>query len=118
MGIWNRLFKPRRRGDLRPQRLDYLNEALALERQGDFDAALQLLDESLSVLRGDADAAPGIFIETLDILAEILREKSDYSGAIVARREALELMRASLGESHPNLAITLRDLGELIHQDG
>ncbi len=25
---------------LKPQRLDYLNEALALERQGDFDAAL------------------------------------------------------------------------------
>ena len=39
MTIWNRLFKRRRR-DLRPQRLDYLNEALALERQGDFDAAL------------------------------------------------------------------------------
>ena len=27
-------------GGLKPQRLDYLNEALALERQGDFDAAL------------------------------------------------------------------------------
>ena len=26
--------------DLKPQRLDYLNEALALERQGDYDAAL------------------------------------------------------------------------------
>ena len=26
--------------DLRPQRLDYLSEALALERQGDYDAAL------------------------------------------------------------------------------
>lgn len=26
--------------DLKPKRLDYLNEALALERQGDYDAAL------------------------------------------------------------------------------
>ncbi len=26
--------------DLKPQRLDYLNEALALERQGDYEAAL------------------------------------------------------------------------------
>jgi Flp pilus assembly protein TadD len=38
MGFWRRLFGS---GDeLKPQRLDYLNEALALERQGDFDAAL------------------------------------------------------------------------------
>jgi len=28
------------KSDLKPQRLDYLNEALALERQGDYDAAL------------------------------------------------------------------------------
>jgi Flp pilus assembly protein TadD len=39
MGFWKRLFG-RRRDALKPQRLDYLNEALALERQGDFDAAL------------------------------------------------------------------------------
>lgn len=39
MSFWKRLFG-RRREDLRPQRLDYLNEALALERQGDYDAAL------------------------------------------------------------------------------
>lgn len=39
MGFWQRLFGRRGRS-LRPQRLDYLNEALALERQGDFDAAL------------------------------------------------------------------------------
>jgi tetratricopeptide (TPR) repeat protein len=28
------------KSDLKPKRLDYLNEALALERQGDYDAAL------------------------------------------------------------------------------
>lgn len=39
MGFFRRLFG-RGRDDLRPQRLDYLNEALALERQGDYDAAL------------------------------------------------------------------------------
>jgi tetratricopeptide (TPR) repeat protein len=40
MAFWDRLFRRRRDTALRPQRLDYLNEALALERQGDFEAAL------------------------------------------------------------------------------
>lgn len=39
MGFFRRLFG-RGRHDLKPKRLDYLNEALALERQGDYDAAL------------------------------------------------------------------------------
>ena len=39
MGFWRRLFGIDR-ADLKPQRLDYLNEALALERQGDYEAAL------------------------------------------------------------------------------
>ena len=40
MSFWRRLFGPQPRESLRPQRLDYLNEGLALERQGDFEAAL------------------------------------------------------------------------------
>ena len=38
MSIWRRLFGGK--DNLSPQRLDYLNEALALERQGDYEAAL------------------------------------------------------------------------------
>src|SRR5207247_4187004 len=40
MGFWRRLFGGSGAGEINPQRLDYLNEALALERQGDYDAAL------------------------------------------------------------------------------
>ena len=40
MSIWQRLFGTKSRETLRPQRLDYLNEGLALERQGDYEAAL------------------------------------------------------------------------------
>src|SRR5260370_2795486 len=40
MGFWRRLFGGSSADELNPQRLDYLNEALALERQGDYDAAL------------------------------------------------------------------------------
>src|SRR5438093_9382403 len=40
MGFWRRLFGGSGTDELNPQRLDYLNEALALERQGDYDSAL------------------------------------------------------------------------------
>ncbi len=40
MSFWRRLLGKGKSSTLRPQRLDYLNEALALERQGDFEAAL------------------------------------------------------------------------------
>jgi tetratricopeptide (TPR) repeat protein len=40
MSFWRRLFGTQSRETLRPQRLDYLNEGLALERQGDYEAAL------------------------------------------------------------------------------
>ena len=40
MSWWSRLVGGKDDRELKPQRLDYLNEALALERQGDYDAAL------------------------------------------------------------------------------
>ncbi len=42
MGLFRRIFggSDSGRGDIKPKRLDYLNEALALERQGDFEAAI------------------------------------------------------------------------------
>jgi Flp pilus assembly protein TadD len=40
MSWLSRMLGGKSDGGLKPQRLDYLNEALALERQGDFDAAL------------------------------------------------------------------------------
>ncbi len=40
MSIWRRLLGQASTESVRPQRLDYLNEGLALERQGDYEAAL------------------------------------------------------------------------------
>lgn len=40
MSFWRRLIGKESRDTLQPQRLDYLNEGLALERQGDYEAAL------------------------------------------------------------------------------
>src|SRR5688500_13392702 len=40
MSWWSRLVGGKSESELKPQRLGYLSEALALERQGDYDAAL------------------------------------------------------------------------------
>ena len=40
MSWWSRLTGGKSDGDPKPKRLDYLSEAMALERQGDYDAAL------------------------------------------------------------------------------
>ena len=40
MSFLRRMLGKEPRESLQPQRLDYLNEGLALERQGDFEAAL------------------------------------------------------------------------------
>jgi tetratricopeptide (TPR) repeat protein len=40
MSFWRRMIGKESRETLQPQRLDYLNEGLALERQGDYEAAL------------------------------------------------------------------------------
>src|SRR5690606_42128865 len=40
MSWWSRLTGGKSPGESRPQRINYLNEALALERQGDYAAAL------------------------------------------------------------------------------
>jgi tetratricopeptide (TPR) repeat protein len=40
MSWWSRLLGGSSDGELKPKRLDYLSEAMALERQGDYDAAL------------------------------------------------------------------------------
>lgn len=40
MSWWSRLVGGNSESDVKPKRLDYLNEALLLERQGDYDAAL------------------------------------------------------------------------------
>src|SRR5436189_6119284 len=40
MSWWSRLVGGKSQSNVKPQRLDYLSEAIALERKGDFDAAL------------------------------------------------------------------------------
>src|SRR6266702_3972146 len=86
MGFWRRLFGGGSSGgsdDLKPQRLDYLNEALALERQGDYDAALTSYRLALRDLPNDA--------RILQNMAIAFTKTRRFDEAIRHYRRALEL---------------------------
>lgn len=88
---------------LKPQRLDYLNEGLALERQGDFEGAvtsyqLALRDEPSSV-------------KVLQYIAIALSKTSRHEEAIRHYRRALELS-PELPGAHYGLAFLLLRRGD------
>jgi len=105
MGIFRRLFggDEGRRDPMRPQRLDYLNEALALERQGDFDAAIV----SYRLALRDHPSDPRI----LQNLAIALSRTGKLEDAIRHYRRALDL-DPMLAGAHYGLAFLLLRRGE------
>ena len=105
MGIFRRLFggEARRPSPLKPQRLDYLNEALALERQGDFDAAIV----SYRLALRDHPNDPRI----LQNIAIALSRTGKLEDAVRHYRRALEL-DSSLAGAHYGLAFLLLRRGE------
>jgi tetratricopeptide (TPR) repeat protein len=104
MGFWNRLFGRRPNAAVRPQRLDYLNEALALERQGDFDAALT----SYRLALRDHPADPRV----LQNIAIAFTKTNRYEDAIRHYRRALEI-DPDLAGAHYGLAFLLIRRGEI-----
>jgi len=110
MSFWRRLFGGGSRGaagggghDLKPQRLDYLNEALALERQGDYDAALTSYRLALRDHPNDA--------RILQNMAIAFTKTRRYDEAIRHYRRALEL-DGSLAGAHYGLAFLLLQRGD------
>ena len=83
MSWLSRLLGGKSDGSMKPQRLDYLNEALALERQGDFDAALTSYRLALRDHPGD----PRI----LQNMAIAFSRTGRLNEAVSAYRRALEL---------------------------
>ncbi len=103
MGFWRRLFRRRRDAHLKPQRLDYLNEALALERQGDYDAALT----SYRLALRDHPSDPRV----LQNMAIAFTKTNRHDEAIRHYRKALEV-DAHLAGAHYGLAFLLMRRGE------
>ncbi|HEY6108711.1 MAG TPA: tetratricopeptide repeat protein [Gemmatimonadales bacterium] len=102
MGFWRRLFGGPS-GDLNPQRLDYLNEALALERQGDYEAALTSYRLALRDHPNDA--------RILQNMAIAFTKTARLDEAIRHYRRALEL-DDTLAGAHYGLAFLLLKRGD------
>ena len=103
MRFWRYLFGGRRGSLPKPQRLDYLNEALALERQGDYEAALT----SYRLALRDHPTDPRV----LQNMAIAFTKTNHVDDAIRHYRRALEI-DPQLAGAHYGLAFLLLHLGE------
>ncbi len=103
MGFWRRLLGGSGADDVQPQRLDYLNEALALERQGDYEAALTSYRLALRDHPHDA--------RILQNMAIALTKTRRIDEAIRHYRRALEL-DPELAGAHYGLAFLLLKRGD------
>jgi Flp pilus assembly protein TadD len=104
MSWLSRLLGGKSDGRMKPQRLDYLTEALALERQGDFDAALTSYRLALRDQPGD----PRI----LQNMAIAFSRTGRLNEAVSAYRRALEL-DPELSGAHYGLAFLHLKRGDL-----
>jgi tetratricopeptide (TPR) repeat protein len=103
MCFWGRLFGGDSAKNLKPQRLDYLNEALALERQGDYESALT----SYRLALRDNASDPRI----LQNMAIAFTKTGQIDEAIRHYRKALSIDDTLVG-AHYGLAFRLKDKGE------
>lgn len=105
MGLFRRLLggRPADGDPPKPQRLDYLNEALALERQGDYDAAIT----SYRLALRDHPNDPRI----LQNLAIAFSRTGQADEAVRYYRKALEA-DATLAGAHYGLGFLLLKRGD------
>lgn len=109
MSWWSRLLGGKSDGELKPRRLDYLNEALVLEKQGDYDAALTSYRLALRDKPDD--------FRVLQNMAIAYTKTGRNDEAIRAYRRALDL-EPSLSGAHYGLAFLLLkrdDLDGAVH---
>ncbi len=103
MSWWSRLIGGRSGGDIKPTRLDYLSEAMALERQGDFDAALTSYRLALRDRPNDT--------KILQNMAIAFTKTNQPEEAIRCYRHALDIA-PELSGAHYGLAFLLLKRGD------
>jgi tetratricopeptide (TPR) repeat protein len=103
MSWWSRLTGGKSEGESRSGRVDYLSEALALERQGDYDAALTSYRLALRDRPNDQ--------RVLQNMAIAFTRTGQVEDAVRCYRRALEL-DPSLGGAHYGLAYLLLKRGD------
>jgi CHAT domain-containing protein/tetratricopeptide (TPR) repeat protein len=97
-----------------------LNNLSALLRaKGDYAGAESLLREALAMLRKLLGEASNKYVATaLRNVGILLKDRGDYERAEPFLREALAMRRKLLGQEHPEVAISLSDLGALFRAEG
>jgi Flp pilus assembly protein TadD len=103
MSWWSRLTGGKSDGDPKPKRLDYLSEAMALERQGDYDAALTSYRLALRDRPNDT--------KILQNMAIAFTKTNRPEEAIRCYRTALEFA-PNLSGAHYGLAFLLLKRGD------
>jgi Flp pilus assembly protein TadD len=103
MSFWRRMFGKGSRETVAPQRIDYLNEGLALERQGDFEAALT----SYRLAFRDNPTDSRILLN----MAIACTKTGQEDEAIRHYKRALEL-DDTLGGAHYGVAFLLKKRGD------
>jgi len=103
MSWLSRLFGGKSKTEVKAQRLDYLNEALVLERQGDYDAALTSYRLALRDQPND--------LRVLQNMAIAFSRTGRLDEAVRAYRKALEI-DPMLAGAHYGLAFLLLKRGE------
>lgn len=103
MTFWRRLFGQQKTDSKRAQRLDYLNEALALERAGDYAAALTSYRLALRDHPNDS--------RILQNIAIAFTKTGQPDEAIRHYRKALEVDPSLVG-AHYGVAFLLLKRGE------
>lgn len=103
MSWWSRILGGSSDSEVRPQRLDYLSEAMALEKQGDYDAALTSYRLALRDRPNDT--------KILQNMAIAFTKTNRPEEAIRCYRNALELA-PQLSGAHYGLAFLLLKRGD------
>ena len=103
MSWWSRLTGGKSDGGPKPQRLDYLSEAMALERQGDYDAALPSYRLALRDRPNDT--------KILQNMAIAFTRTNRPEEAVRCYRQALEIA-PQLSGAHYGLAFLLLKRGD------
>jgi tetratricopeptide (TPR) repeat protein len=103
MSWWNRLTGGKSESERKSERVDYLSEALALERQGDYEAALTSYKLALRDRPNDH--------RVLQNMAIAFSRTGRLDDAIRCYRRALEV-EPSLSGAHYGLAFLLLKRGE------
>jgi tetratricopeptide (TPR) repeat protein len=91
---------------------------LALDRLGEYDEALRIMEESLQIRRAHFGARhTEVALGLLDYAA-VLQSAGKFDEAIELLEECLSIRRELLGDRHPNVAYALNHIGLAQQQRG